>query len=247
MRGGRSSPAHPAGGGCVPARGFPKEEPCGSHSESSERFERAPGGLCPGPAAGSSRLLTAPHGPAAQGALRRVRAAFPSPLVSLPHACLHLGILRRLNAFSAAAVSALTQGSAGWGFPAILAVHIQLFYHISVSSQAADECFACSNFICFTELQCCVIAVSYFVSQSSGKDYFNSGLKSERIRMSNTHPCVPADWDLSLSFQQKHQLCVCCKASALCGVAASIPRTQTFVCRVVTRDNLGKAHPVESR
>lgn len=103
---------------------------------------------------------------------------------SFPHGCLHLKILRRLNAFpSAAAVSALTQVSAGWGFPVILAVHIQLFYHNSVSSQTANEYFACSNFICFTELQCWVMAVSYFVSRSSGTDYFNSELKSERIRM----------------------------------------------------------------
>lgn len=103
---------------------------------------------------------------------------------SLPHGCLRLEILRRLNAFpSAAAVSALAQVSAGRGFPVILAVHIQLFYHISVSSQTADECFACSNFICFTKLQCWVMAVSYFVSQSAGTDYFDSGLKSESLRM----------------------------------------------------------------
>lgn len=109
----------------------------------------------------------------------------------LPHGCLRLRILRRLNAFpsAAAAVSALTQVSAGWGFPVIPAVHIQLFYHISVSSQTANECFACSNFICFTKLQCWVMAVSYFVSQSSGRDYLDSGLKSERIRMKYSSTC----------------------------------------------------------
>lgn len=129
-------------------------------------------------------IAESPKGPATQEAPRRVHTAFLSPLFFSPDVVsISFKIQGHLNVFlSATAISALTQVSPGWGFSAVLAVHTQLFYHVSASSQKANECFACLDFICFTKLPWRAMAASYFVSQSPGTDYFNSELKSEIVR-----------------------------------------------------------------
>lgn len=135
----------PTGGGyCHPAGSSQRKSPVPAPGPRCREFSR---GLTGAPRSGAPPFIPArpqspavpatagaPEGPAAQRALRRVPAVLLSPL-SLPHGCLQLRILKAFPP-AAAAVSALTRVSAGWGFPVIPAVHIRLFYHICVFSNS---------------------------------------------------------------------------------------------------------------